>query len=428
MSNANLSSDLRYLLSPRAVREKSKLLFDLTVAGKTHFTYHPEKLKEVADLVVQTTLGNYPSLEIPFHSRWGHFQVGSVDRLSKLTSALASFTPEEKVKSKLDLAVVSVLLDAGAGADWKYTESAPDSGKSFNRSEGLAVASFHMFLAGSFSSDNSRPYQVDAKGLQDLTVEMLAEGFQVSATNPLIGLGGRVKLLQTLGKAMADDPVHFGGATKEADDPESAARPGNLLNYYLTVARDTKDGKLPSHELLLGVLLGLGPIWPGRLTFEGVSLGDVWNHRLLGETNTVAGMVPFHKLSQWLTYSLIEPLQEFGLEISELTGPSGLTGLAEYRNGGLLIDSGLIELKDKALLTEKHHPSSELVIEWRALTVTLLEHLAREVRIALKKTDEELPLARVLEGGTWWAGRRLAMKLRPSGNPPLQIDSDGTVF
>ncbi|MGE0634502.1 MAG: DUF1688 family protein, partial [Pseudobdellovibrionaceae bacterium] len=40
----------------------------------------------------------------------------------------------------------------------------------------------------------------------------------------------------------------------------------------------------------------------------------------------------------------------------------------------------------------------------------------------------EFPLAKVLEGGTWWAGRFLAAEKRQGGPPPIQIKSDGTVF
>jgi hypothetical protein len=43
-------------------------------------------------------------------------------------------------------------------------------------------------------------------------------------------------------------------------------------------------------------------------------------------------------------------------------------------------------------------------------------------------TSEQFPLAKVLEGGTWWAGRFLAKEKRSDGSPPLQIESDGTVF
>jgi hypothetical protein len=72
--------------------------------------------------------------------------------------------------------------------------------------------------------------------------------------------------------------------------------------------------------------------------------------------------------------------------------------------------------------------SSELVIEWRALTVALLDLLAVEVRAKVGMNAQELPLARVLEGGSWSAGRQVARERRADGSPPLRIDSDGTVF
>jgi hypothetical protein len=69
-----------------------------------------------------------------------------------------------------------------------------------------------------------------------------------------------------------------------------------------------------------------------------------------------------------------------------------------------------------------------MVIEWRALTVALLDRLADPVRSRLGRSAEAFPLARILEGGTWWAGRRLAAEKRPDGGPPFNIQSDGTVF
>jgi hypothetical protein len=68
-----------------------------------------------------------------------------------------------------------------------------------------------------------------------------------------------------------------------------------------------------------------------------------------------------------------------------------------------------------------------LVVEWRALTVALLDELAPLVRDRLGVDAHAMPLARVLEGGTWAAGRATAQRLR-GGLPPLTIDSDGTVF
>jgi hypothetical protein len=146
--------------------------------------------------------------------------------------------------------------------------------------------------------------------------------------------------------------------------------------------------------------------------------GDVWRHSRLG-------VIPFHKLSQWLTYSLCEPLEQAGVAVTHL---GGLTGLPEYRNGGLFVDAGVLVPRDPAALTAVHAVDSDLVIEWRALTVALLDRVAAGVRARLALTEDALPLARVLEGGTWRAGREIAAEKRAGGTPPLRITSDGTVF
>jgi len=102
--------------------------------------------------------------------------------------------------------------------------------------------------------------------------------------------------------------------------------------------------------------------------------------------------------------------------------------LPEYRNGGLFLDAGVLELTEPRAAELEHEVWSDLVIEWRALTVVLLDQLADAVRTKLGLSADELPLARVLEGGSWSAGRAIALELRPDGGPPLRIISDGTVF
>jgi hypothetical protein len=173
------------------------------------------------------------------------------------------------------------------------------------------------------------------------------------------------------------------------------------------------------------VLQHLGPIWPSRLTLGGVALGDCWKHPALKTGDETTGLVPLHKLSQWLSYSLIEPLQWAGIEVTDI---DGLTGLAEYRNGGLFIDTGVLTLRDPSDTRREHSVDSELVVEWRALTVALLDRLADVMRARLNMDRQSLPLARILQGGTWAAGRAIARTLRPDGGPPLKIISDGTVF
>lgn len=461
--NTHEQQAIAYLKTPVAIRERCDRLFSLACTDQLHyFRCDLSQLDKAANYVIEVMRDEYPNLNIPFHSRWRHFEVGNIPRLAELEENLAGLTPVEKAQTKFDLAIVSVLLDAGAGANWQYQEQ--QTKMFFCRSEGLAVASFRMFCQGAFSSNPERPFQVDSQGLQALTLDKLAQGFQVSQENPLLGLEGRWELLQRLGKSLTNLPDLFG---------EENPRPGNLVNYLLSrpLAKisltppqssyelrslyqgeganfppslltspltkgglggwGTKGGNSPPYppiaasKVLDAILEGLGNIWPGRLTIAGVNLGDVWLHSALIGDNPTEGYVPFHKLSQWLTYSLLEPLQELGLEI---TGLDELTGLPEYRNGGLCLDLGLLEVKDKAILQESHLPGSEVIVEWRSLTVILLDKIAATIRQKLHLSATELPLVKVLQGGTWTAGRRIAAQLRKGGVPPLQIESDGTVF
>ncbi len=306
--------------------------------------------------------------------------------------------------------IVSVLLDAGAGATWRYRD--PLNGIAVGRSEGLALASFDMWAQGAFSDDPAYPLCADATRLAALTIEQLAAGFQVGPENPLEGLEGRVSLLNALGKALLADPA--------MRDPSGRARPGALFDV-LTEGRIT----LPASDILAAVLTRFGPIWPSRLSMDGLPLGDTWRHPLLQDGSATGALVPFHKLSQWLSYSLIEPLQAAGISVTEI---DGLTGLAEYRNGGLFLDGGVIVPKDASILAAEHKPDSTVIIEWRALTVALLDDIAPLVRKVLGVNEAAFPLACVLEGGTWATGRGLARERRADGSPPLRIVSDGTVF
>ncbi len=228
--------------------------------------------------------------------------------------------------------------------------------------------------------------QADAIALQQLTEHQLSKGFQVTHSNPLVGLQGRVDLLNRLGQTLPLYPHLFGA---------QLPRPGNLVDYLL---EQTNEGQIQAQDVLSAVLTGFGDIWPGRITLNGVNLGDVWPHTALSKTGDSApspssdsyalSLIPFHKLSQWLTYSLLEPLQELGLKI---IGLDNLTGLPEYRNGGLCVDLGLLQIKRPEILKQAHLPDSEVIVEWRALTVVLLDRIADAVRQQLGMTTDELP-------------------------------------
>lgn len=399
-----------WLLTPAAIRAQANSLYNCGLQGRlAHFTVDPDRLEAAADYVTAVIRDNYPTLDVPFHARWRHFVFDGTDRYQALASGLAD-SPLDRLRLRFDLAITSVLLDAGAGADWSYRDG--QTGAIYRRSEGLALASLDLFAAGGFSSDPDDPLRADAAGLTGFDAAAMATGFQLGPDNPLNGVDGRVALLNALGRAVLDNPAAFGGID----------RPGGLADDLIARAA---DGRLPAADILGAVLRGLGPIWPGRMTLGGLNLGDTWRHPQAGMDGPAPGVVPFHKLSQWLSYSLIEPLQEFGLTV---TGIDALTGLAEYRNGGLFIDLGVITPR-KAVSPD--HPvdvGDPMIVEWRALTVALLDRIADPVRRRLGKTADAMPLAAILEGGTWSAGRRIAAERRAGGGPPIAIRSDGSVF
>ncbi len=397
------------LRTSTAVRARSRQLLERARDGRSPwFTVHDDALGAAADIVVETTRDRYPDGAIPFHSRWRHFEAGGVDRLGSLRKALPPADSPDHTRGLIDVVLVSVLLDAGAGPEWSYREEA--TGQVHTRSEGLGVASWAAFTAGLFSDDASQPLRVDASGLRAVTVESLGSAFQVSPTNPLTGLEGRVELLRRLGDVLADDPTVFG--------PDG--RPGALFDHLTTDGRRT----VTAAEILGAVLTHLGPIWPSDNRIGTIPLGDCWPHRAVTGPGLTAGWIPFHKLSQWLTYSLLEPFLWAGVEV---TGIDDLTGLPEYRNGGLVLDTGVLSLRDRDWADVEWEVGDQIVVEWRALTVALLDELADLVRDRLGTDSTTMPLACVLEGGTWAAGRVLAARLR-NGLPPLSIRSTGTVF
>jgi hypothetical protein len=396
------------LKSAATIRERCRNIAAAVMAGQSrHFRIDRARLDDTAALVAAVTRRRYPDLDVPYHSRWRHFETGGIDRKAELDRALAGRSVADRARAHIDLTVASVLLDAGAGAAWGFIEA--ESGQRYTRSEGLAVASFRAFMRGAFSARQDDPLRVDASALAAMDAMTLASLFQAGTANPLLGLEGRAALLRRLGSALVAQRDAFG----------NNARPG--ASFDTLTAQGTRRA-VSASTLLEAVLDGLGPIWLTGSALDGVPLGDVWRHPHAGGSGLTAGWVPLHKLSQWLAYSLFEPFEWAGIMV---TDRDHLTALPEYRNGGLLLDAGVLHLVDVAEGARTWDVRDELVIEWRALTVALIDELAPRVRARL--AAPALPLACILEGGTWAAGRELAAKLR-AGNPPLSIDSDGTVF
>ena len=505
---------LALLRDPATIRVRcAAVLHSVEGNNSANFRLDRDALGAVADRVAALTLRRFPDLRIPLHSRWRHFEAGGIDRKAELDALLQGRDRTERARVHFDLTVLSVLLDAGAGPRWHYTESkvldalampaqhhgsddllalldraartktataaapteaaavegggaasravdaaenvdrvadgvadgvahgvadgisdpiaetppaasppspdGPVQRPSYTRSEGLGVATFRAFMAGAFSSHRDDALRCDASALQAVDAAALRGVFQATPSNPMVGLEGRAGLISRLGEALAAEAARDG----------VPARPGLLFDR---ITDGGQRSQVSAAEMLGEVLRVFAPIWKGGSLVQGLPAGDVWAHRWAGDETgsgernpTTGGWVPFHKLSQWLCYSLVEPLQWAGVAV---TGLDALTGLPEYRNGGLLLDGGVIVPRNPRDLERTWNAGDEFVVEWRALTVVLLDELAVLVRQRLGRTAEHLPLACILEGGTWAAGRELAKELRSDGAPPLKIDSDGTIF
>lgn len=436
IASDTLLQDLRTLES---IRDRCGRVLALALKGKSkHFDVDLAKLPALVDFVADVTKRNYGGdlAAIPYHSRMRHLDMGEVEAIA----AKWPVDPIEKTRRIIDLVTVSVLLDAGAGPAWSFVDA---DGKRTARSEGLAAASQAMFFDGAFSSDAALPHRVNSLGLKTLSLKALEKGFQVSHHNPMVGVDGRHGILQRLGAALEAHPEFFG---------TECPRPGNVVDYVLKHAKPGSSAAAVAAASAVGgagasataavaagstvsirvlwkaVIEGLESIWPSNAS---VRRGDVWVYSPLKVIGVaLSDLVPFHKLSQWLTYSLLEPLESLGVTFGDM---DLMTGLAEYRNGGLFVDGGVLVPKDRdreliATRAIEFDIGTELVVEWRALTIVLLDKLAEGLRAKLGLTAEQLPLAKVLQGGTWAAGREIAKSKRADGSSPIPLRSDGTVF
>ncbi|CAG9977329.1 unnamed protein product, partial [Clonostachys byssicola] len=433
---AIMASDRDYILSLQAVRAQASVVLDAAKqGGLNHFNFDAAKMDDAAKYVVgliERDFGPDKFDQIPPHGRWQHFEIGGVPRVSTL---IKGWTDEgvdkvEITRRLIDLFFVSVLLDAGAGDVWSFKE--PGTDQSYVRSEGIAVASLYMFVAGEFSSGAISKTSVDAKGLISLQESVFSKSFQISESNPMVGVSSRIELLQSVGRSLASLPEIFG----------EAGRPGKLVDYLIAQAGDKKA---LDYETLWSCLQKLLiPSWPSdRTVVDGQPVGDAWPLAILtakadkeGNSSSRSRIQPFHKLTQWLGYSLVVPFtRQLGYSWDNLTLG---TGLPEYRNGGLFVDLKVLTLKDDDLkeglkasgeALPKFDASSDVIVEWRAMTVALLDGLHKIVSKTFEARGVSLSMAQMLEAGTWKSGRELAASLRPNTkSSPILVVSDGTLY
>ena len=423
------------------------------------FKLNRAALGAVAERVASLTLRDHPTLVIPCHSHWHHFDSGGVSRMAELERRLAGRSAADAARAHFDLAVVSVLMDVSAGVTWRYRESTPLSAAALPQaapedllalldraasarpgepvapdapaandapapchagSAGLAVACFRAFMAGAFSATPGDPCRADAAALRHVDAAALRAIFQSSPSNPLAGLEGRAAALARLGGAL-----QLEAAADSARGHPAAARPALLFDR---ISAYGQRQAISAAEVLGEVLRVLTPIWPSGSKVQGLPAGDVWPHLWAGaevgrggQHRTTEGWVPLHTGGQWLTCTLLAPLQAAGISVGAL---HDLTGLADCRSAGLLIDGGVIVPRDPRLLTRTWKLQDECIIELRALTLALLDELAALVQARLGKTAQELPLACRLQACIRASGRELARELRSDTAAPLRFEHD----
>ncbi|KAI7907117.1 uncharacterized protein BX663DRAFT_465562 [Cokeromyces recurvatus] len=422
-----------FLLSLGSVRERCFKVHEAATRNRLkHFDIDQSKLEEMVQFVVSIIKRDYdnPS-DIPLYGRWRHFDIGGRRRLDNLIQTWASVGQDtiEQTRKLIDILVIACLMDMKPCQAWSYTEHS--TGRVFKRKDGIAIAILDMFIKGFFSNDPAQPHRVDSEALLNLSFDTLCKELQFNDDNSFVDIEVRFEALKNLGSVLQNRTDYFGNNIR---------RPGNLIDYLLDhpTTIKTKKGPLISIETLWPVVQEMGELWAAEENRGGTSgLGDVWPCTAIHDDSN---LVSFHKLSQWIIYSVIEPMEK--LLGATIEGTDLLTPLPDYCNGGFLIDTGFLTLKPvdyergiknyqansllpyqpKVEVAPMFDMSDPVVTEWRALTVAYLDLIADRVRQTLRLSKKFLSLSQLIQGGTWSAGRELAEISRPNTHePPIVI-------
>lgn len=391
---------------PSSIRRAARALFNLAQLGELeHFELHAATLDT---LVKDMTRGLEPAQVAP-HTQWRNFEQDGIQRIAAFNKQLSSSlsTPMDCAQARLDLLFLNEALETGGNGTWRYYDALSD--RTLTRTEALATATLRLLQNGFFSAYPEAPFRVDAIRLRQITESQLATSLQISNENQILG-GVEAKLarLSTLANYLENTP--------EFKD-RSGSRPGNILNFF----RPRADMAL--EPLFTFLAQSLTSIWPGN-THNGRAIGDAWHHSALKSDSVLQGIVPIHRITQWLHYAIAPALSESGLHSFPTTDLSGLPG---YRNTGLLIDSGIIQPRSQDLLSREHLLGDEPIVELRCLTIGVMGRALESIHQQLSLDHDTFPMAK-LNGLFWHAGRAKASGLRPGGSPPFSVRDQGVPF
>ena len=358
---------------------------------------------------------------IPSHSRWRHFDAGGVDRLAELErAARRRSTPTERARARIDLVVdqraarrrrraALALRRAGHRRDVRALRG-PGGGE-------LPRCS----CAGAFSADPATPLRVDADGAGARRRGRLgAASSRCRATIRWSGSTGRAALLRRL------------GARAAARGPSLRCRrraPGRTCSTLLRARARARRGVAARATSCARCSIGLRPDLAGPTAAATAStLGDVWPHPARRRRRARRGLVPFHKLSQWLAYSLLEPLERAGVR-GDRTSTRSPAWPSTATAACCSTPACSCRAPRRRRCASVHRSGDELVVEWRALTVALLDRARR--RACARALGAPRASCR------WRASSKAApgppaASSRPSAarrrRRRIRVASDGTVF
>lgn len=420
------------------------------------FTLDRARLPEAAARVAERLQRRAPGPDLPPPGEGIPRATGTSVRRADLVARLESLAGEEQVRARIDLAVLCALMDTDAGAAWRYVEAlgpgrlalpvqqasrdellalldqaasgrarpaetaaAPPGdpqAPACAQAEGLAVACERAFVAGAFSAEPAQPCRVDASVLRTLDAAAVRAMFQAGPSNPLLGPEGRAGVLARLGQTL--QALH--------DSEGLAPRPSAVLEL---LTDGFSRAEVDAHVLLQALLRRFAPVWHTGPTVCGQPAGDVWPHRWAGAAcgkgsdPLTARWVPFHRPGHRLCLALVEPLQQAGVRVTNL---EALAGLPELHHGALLLDSGVVVPRAPADLQRVWTLGDEFVVEWRALTVSLLEALAGQVREALGLDATRLPMTALLAALTETDPAQDGGQ--KAGESPVRVRGDGVLI
>lgn len=398
------------LFQPEEIRRKALDVLERAVDGQlSHVDVDLSRMNEVLLKVLEVTKGNYPDFQIPPYGVWRDFEVGEFDRWGALASAREFESAEAMLAAAADLAVISTYMKTRRPDDRAFEDQM--TGTVVSGTHASTLAAFHMFAAGSFSSDMSDPYRVDAETLIRMDIAELADGLQWDRRDNADMLDAMQRHLKRLGEALALRPDLF----SEGD----TTRPGHLAIRLAKQSSEAVDAGIVLDRLLEA----LAPVWEGGAVSGEIKLGDCFIHSELPEAD-LEQFHPFHMAAQEMVYSLVEPFAWAGWAVSNLEHLSAPAGLAHV---ALLEHMGVINVRrEDGALTGAHE--QDRMIELRALSLALTDKLAEMLRTELQVSPDQLPLSCILEGGTSRAGVQI-LQANPEIDEKLgRLLNPGSVF